>query len=132
LAAFHLRLSRYHRGGPELSPMNEPLAVYLFRDPRFAPAGDTAVCVAPLDLVVSVYGGGGHAGAEGLAAAFAGVAMFRNEETGARYLGVWGARKASRFRNALRARAALNVIREPPPARLAWFETRPPHRRSDR
>jgi hypothetical protein len=47
--------------------------VYVFREPRFAPAGDTVVCAAPLDLVVSVYGGGGLKGEGGLSAAFGGA-----------------------------------------------------------
>jgi hypothetical protein len=104
-------------------------AVYVFRDPRFAPAGDTVVCAAPVDLVVSVYGGGGLNGEEGLSAAFGGAAFFRNAKTGSSFLGVWGARKASRFRSALRQRAVLNIVDAPPPARLAWFRTKTPVRR---
>lgn len=38
--------------------MTDPAPVYVFRDRSFAPAGDTVVCAAPRDLVVSVYGGG--------------------------------------------------------------------------
>ena len=61
---------------------------------------------------------------DGLAAAFGGAALFRNDETGATYLGVWGARNASRFRTALRrSGAALDLIREHPPARLILFTT---------
>ena len=104
--------------------MRDHSQVYVFRERRFAPAGDTVVCAAPLDLVVSVYGGGGLKGEGGLAAAFGGAAFFRNEETGFSYLGVWGARNASRFRNALRRRATLEIVRDSPPARLVWFETR--------
>jgi hypothetical protein len=97
--------------------------VYVFREPRFAPAGDTVVCAAPLDLVVSVYGGGGLKGEGGLSAAFGGTIFFQAEKTGAPYLGVWGARNASRFRSALRRRSVLDIIRDRPPARLTSFQT---------
>jgi hypothetical protein len=77
-----------------------------------------------LELVVSVFGGGGPKGLAGLEAAFGGAAFFRNEEAGFQYLGVWGARKASRFRRSLReAGASLDIIREPPPARLVFYTT---------
>jgi hypothetical protein len=79
---------------------------------------------ASLDLVVSIYGGGGVKGEGGLSAAFGGAAFFRDEETGVSFLGVWGARNASRFRSALRRRAALSIIRDAPPARLVWFGTK--------
>src|SRR5262245_2077594 len=105
--------------------MHQALTVYVFRDRHFSPAGDTVVCAAPLDLVVSVYGGGGVLESGGLSAAFGGAAFFRNDETGTRYLGVWGARNASRFRSGLRrSGAALEIVRDPPPARLIFFETK--------
>jgi hypothetical protein len=105
--------------------MSERFPVYVFRDGHFAPARDTFVSAAPLDLVVSVYGGGGIKGEGGLAAVFGGAAVFKNEESGLYYLGVWGARNASRFRTALRASGViLDIVREPPPARLIFFETR--------
>ncbi len=106
--------------------MSGNIPVYLFRDSHFAPAGDTVVCAAPLDVVVSVYGGGGLKGEGGLAAAFSGAAFFRNDETGLCFLGVWGSRNASRFRSALRRSGSrLEIVRERPPARLAWFQTSP-------
>lgn len=112
--------------------MAQRSSVYVFRSAGFAPAADTLVSVAPFDLVVSVYGGGGLKGEGALADAFNGVAFFRNDDTGEGYLGVWGRRNASRFRRALReAGVDLDIIREPPRARLVGVETRdarPPRR----
>jgi len=102
--------------------MNERQAVYLFKNGNFAPAGNTIVCAAPRDLVVSVFGGGGLYESNGLSASFGGAAFFRQEETGAYYLGVWGKRNASRFRSALRrGGAVLDIVREPPPGRFLGF-----------
>lgn len=107
-------------------------SVYVFRSAGFAPAANTVVSAAPLDLVVAVYGSGGLKGEGGLAKAFGGVAFFRNDETGESYLGIWGARNASRFRRTLRESGAdLDIVREPPRARLVWWESqdaRPPRR----
>jgi hypothetical protein len=104
--------------------MSDRIPVYVFRDNgHFARAGKTVVSAAPLDHVVAVYGGGGIKGEAGLAAVFGDAAYFRNEETGCCYLGVC-ARKASRFRNALRrSGVTLDIAHEPPPARLMWFQT---------
>src|SRR5580693_7518745 len=98
------------------SGMSNQLRVYLWRDSRFARNQDTVVSAAPRDAVVSIYGGGGFMGSDGVNAAFGGGAVFRNDDTGACYLGVWGARNASRFRRALRDRggATLAIVREPP------------------
>ena len=88
------------------------------------------MCAAPVDLVVAVYGGGGHRDQEGVQSAFGGNAFYRNDETGDCFIGVWGTRNASRFRTALRRKAAIQIVREPPPARLAWWHTadvRPPN-----
>jgi hypothetical protein len=104
--------------------MGERSSVYVFRSAGLAPNGDTVVSAAPLDLVVSVYGGGGLHGAEGLERTFGGAAFFRNEQTGDSYLGVWGARNASRFRAAIRATGAnLEVVNRSPTARLVWWST---------
>ena len=101
--------------------MNET-PVYLFKSD--APRKNTVVCVAALELVVSVYGGGGLHDSGSLSNAFGGAIFFRNEATRDRYLGVWGTRNASRFRSTLRSRATIEVVGGPPPARLVWFETR--------
>ena len=76
-----------------LRPMSAHFPVYVFRDRGFAPGGETVVCAAPLDFVVSVYGGGGLNGEGGLAGAFGGAAFFRNDETGSSYFGVLGRTK---------------------------------------
>jgi hypothetical protein len=39
--------------------MSRKVPVYVFRDQRFARNGDTVVSAAPLDVAMSVYGGGG-------------------------------------------------------------------------
>src|ERR1700719_1817635 len=101
--------------------MSERFPVFVYRDGHFARSGDSVVSAAPLELVVAVFGGGGLKDLAGLEAAFGGAAFFRNEETGFQYLGVWGARKASRFRRSLReAGARLDIVCEPPPARLVF------------
>ncbi len=112
------------------SSVDGPRHVYLFRSERSGHGGGTVICAAPADLVVAAYGGGGHLDQEGLRLAFGGNAFFRDDETGACFLGVWGARNASRFRTALRRKAEITIVREPPPARLAWWTTddhRPPN-----
>lgn len=104
--------------------MVERSSVYVFRSAGFAPATYRFVSAAPLDLVVAVYGGGGLKGEGGLSAVFGGTAYFRNSETGECYLGVWGKRKASRFRRTLRdAGFNLDILREEPRARLVWWQT---------
>lgn len=106
-----------------MSAVNGPRHVYLFQSEGFAHDSNTVICAAPVDLVVAVYGGGGHRDQEGVQRAFGGNAFYRNDQTGACFLGVWGARNASRFRNALRREAEIEIIPEPPPARLAWRNT---------
>lgn len=108
---------------------DEPKRIYLFRSDRITSGSETVVCAAPVDLAVAVYGGGGHQEQEGVQRAFGGSALYRNADTGECFIGVWGARNASRFRTALRRRAAIAIINEPPPAQLiVWSTTgcRPP------
>lgn len=95
--------------------------VYLFRSSGFATSGDTVVSVAPLDRVVAVYGSGGVVGEGGLSSSFGGAAIFKNDVSGACFIGVWGARNASRFRSELRAHMQIDVIKEAPDARLAFW-----------
>ena len=96
-----------------------PTPVYLFRDQSFSGGGDTVVCVATRESVVSVFGGGDLFDSGGLSAEFAGSAVFRDDASGQFFLGVWGARKASRFRNRLRAHGITCQVRhERPPGRL--------------
>jgi hypothetical protein len=42
--------------------MSQRFAVYVFHAVYFAPAGDTVVSAAPLEIVISTYGGGGLKG----------------------------------------------------------------------
>jgi len=98
-----------------------PIPVYLFRQSDFAPSGDTVVSVAPLQSVVAVYGAGGVVGEGGLASAIGGAVVFRNDVSGAWYIGVWGARNASRFRSDLRARMEIILLRHAPDARLSFW-----------
>ncbi|WP_139108447.1 MULTISPECIES: hypothetical protein [unclassified Ensifer] len=95
-----------------------PCPVYLFRSAGFAPSGDTVVSVAPLDRVAAVYGDGGVVGEGGLSSTFGGAAVFKNDATGECFIGVWGARNASRFRSELRAHMQIAVYKEAPDARL--------------
>jgi hypothetical protein len=109
---------------PRMS-VTDRVAIYVFRDPHFAPAGDTFVSAAPLEAVVRVYGGGGIKDTAGLSAAFGGAAVFRDDATGKYHLGVWGARKAAKFRNALKQSGVeIELIKRPPPGRLVWYETK--------
>ena len=95
--------------------------VYLFRSSGFAPSGDTVISVAPLDRVVAVYGDGGVVGEGGLSSSFGGAAVFKNDASGECFIGVWGARNASRFRSELRAHMEIDVVKEAPNARLAFW-----------
>jgi hypothetical protein len=79
------------------------------------------ISVAPLEAVVSVYGKGGVVGEGGVSSAFGGAAVFKNETTGECFVGVWGARNASRFRRELRDHMQILVIKEAPPARLVFW-----------
>jgi len=110
--------------------MDKPWPIHIFRSTSFANS-EAVVTAAPLDLVVSVYGGGGMKGEQGLEAVFGGSAFYRDDATGRAYLAVWGDRNASRFRSRLReSGAALHVLHEPPPARLIWFNSRQTGNRS--
>ena len=95
--------------------------VYVFRSNGFSRSGNTVVAVAPLALVAAVYGGGGVVGEGGLSAAFGGAAVFKNDATGACFVGVWGARNASRFRADLRTKTQIEVFNEMPDARLSLW-----------
>jgi len=76
--------------------MGEKATVYVFRDARFAKS-DTVVSAAPASLVAAVYGGGGLQGEGGVETVFGGSAFFQDDESGAAFIAVWGARNASRF-----------------------------------
>lgn len=103
------------------------IQVYVFRAPNFSPAGDTVVTAAPRDAVVSVYGGGGTFQTAGLSAAFNGCAVYRHGLLGKDnyHLAIWGERKASKFRQALRnAGLDAEIIKAKPPGRLILYSTK--------
>ena len=105
--------------------MNDEVTGYVFRDHCFARNGNTVVIAVSLEVVMSVYGSGGLFGEGGVATAFGGCAFFSDGESGPSYVGVWGARKASRFRVALaRAGTPIKILRGPPPVRLMFWQTK--------
>ena len=104
--------------------MTSPCPVYVFRSPGFAPSGDTVVSVAPLNYVVAVYGNNGLDGEGDLSSVFGGGVTFKNDASGECFVGVWGARNASRFRNTLRAHMQIAVLKHAPDARLAFWSTK--------
>ena len=116
LDMLHRLLTELRRIGP--GHRREICTFYLFRCSRIIAGGNTVVAVAPLEQVVSVYEGGGARGLGGLSTAFGGAIEFRNEDTGQRYIGVWGQRNASRFRRKLRGTFRLSIVRQQPSARL--------------
>ena len=102
--------------------MSDEIPIYLFRGSLRS--GNTVASAAPLEVVVSVYGGGGLFGEGGVKSAFGGAAFFRNKEGSPSYVGVWSARKASRFRQTLRlAGVCVKIVYAPPPARLMFWST---------
>ncbi len=117
-------LDRTLQGTMGFLGMSGRILAYLFRHGHFAPDGNTVVSVAARDVVVSIYGGGGTMDGDGLDQTFGGYCVFRADDTGACFLGVWGARNASRFRNDLRRGGILlELVRGPPPARLVLWST---------
>lgn len=114
--------------------MVETLCVYVFRDPHFAPGGDTLVCVAERSKMERFIG------KNEVAWAFSGHAVYRPAgRTKSRllslvsahlrrkhtYVGVWGRKNASRFRRFLRERGAKLEIHRHAPSdiRLTYWTT---------
>jgi hypothetical protein len=92
-----------------------------FRTKSFT-RSETVATVASLDIVISVFGGGGLKGTAGVEAVFGGSAYFQNNDTGAAYLGVWGSRNGGRFRIRIcEAGMSVAIVHESPPARLRGF-----------
>jgi hypothetical protein len=88
--------------------------IYVFRDPLTTRTSNTVVAVAPYADVIACFG------LDGLDGTFGGHAIFKNDESGDKYLGVWGARNASRFRTAMRRyHPSVVVIQDRPAARLS-------------
>jgi len=97
--------------------MDAPLTTYLFRDGHFAPSGDTIVCVADRLTVEAALGRGQ------LETLFQRGAVYTDDAMKLDYIGVWGARNASRLRRLLRECGFEIVIdrRRPPNVRLRYF-----------
>ncbi len=105
-----------------------PLTVYVFRDNGFAPSGDTVVCIADKKQIESTLGQGQ------LENLFFGSTTYRNDTTEEEYLGVWGERNASRFRQLLRDRGIEIQVQKarPATARRKLKLTRPGQRTKPR
>ncbi|SKA30936.1 hypothetical protein SAMN02745126_05054 [Enhydrobacter aerosaccus] len=106
----------------------ERVRVYVFRGPGGAAFMlDTVVTAALLAAVMAVYGGGGIKQTAGLSAAFGGCAVYRCGllKGGEYHLGIWGQRKASKFRQSFRnAGMEVEIIKSRPPGRLVWRQTK--------
>lgn len=103
--------------------MTQSIPIYVFRSVQFAKS-ETTVTAAPIELVVSVFGGGGLKGEQGLEASFGGSAYYRNEATDEAFLAVWGTRNGARFRRKLaESGATLQTHSGEPPARLVFHNS---------
>ena len=94
--------------------------IYTFRSGPCG-SGDTVVAVAPMAHVVAAFGDGGLFGEGGLSSHFHHVAIFRSIDGDDVYFGVWGPRRASRFRAALEARFGLETVAAAPEVRLTYW-----------
>jgi hypothetical protein len=103
--------------------VSQSTPIYVFRSLHFAKS-ETTVTAAPIELVVSVFGGGGLKGEQGLETSFGGSAYYRNEATDEAFLAVWGTRNGSRFRRQLaESGATLQTLSSEPPARLVFHNS---------
>jgi len=102
--------------------MNPPLTVYVFHD-RMALRVNAVVCVGGREEIEEALG------LDQLEEIFEGEVVYRNDSIKKDYVGVWGARNASRLRRLLRDQgAALLIRRTPPPdTRLLSFSTQSGH-----
>jgi hypothetical protein len=103
-----------------MGDMDTRLTTYLFRDGHFAPSGDTVVCFADRAAVEAALGRGQ------LEALFQGSAVYADDAMKLDYIGVWGARNASRLRQFLRECGFEIVIdrQRPTNVRLRYFSHR--------
>lgn len=103
--------------------MSRSIPIYVFRSAKFAKS-ETTVTAAPIDLVVSVFGGGGLKGEQGLEACLGGSVYYLDEATGEAFLAVWGTRNGARFRRKLaQSGATLQPLSIEPPARLVFYNS---------
>jgi hypothetical protein len=100
-----------------------PVQAYLYRDSAVGRGADTVVCVIDRQLLENYLGTGQVKGL------FGGCAEYTTS-AGQDFVGVWGARNASRFRRFLRERGAAVVVRNgrPPGVRLRYASSRPGQR----
>jgi hypothetical protein len=93
--------------------MNSPMVVYLFRD-SLPSRSNTVVCVGEKERIEAAFGGGQ------LAVLFKGEAVYSNDTINRTYLGVWGARNASRLRRLLQEHGVELLVKRtrPPNTRL--------------
>jgi hypothetical protein len=114
--------------------MPDTLNVHVFRDPHFAPEGDTLVCIAERTKMERFIGKdevewafSGHAVYRSKGRTKSGILSFVTALIWRRhtYVGVWGRKNASRFRRFLRERGAEIEIQRhaPPDVRLAYWTT---------
>jgi hypothetical protein len=103
-----------------MGDMATRLTTYLFRDGHFAPSGDTVVCIGDRVTIEAALDRGQ------LEALFQGGAVYTDDMMKLDYIGVWGARNASRLRRFLRERELEIVIvrQRPPNVRLRYFTRR--------
>lgn len=97
-----------------------PFDVYVFRSGAFARNCDSVVCIGARKQLEGLLGIGM------LSVTFFGYALCR-DPTETEYIGVWGARNASKLRRRLRERGAQVTIHRklPPEVRLHHFTTNP-------
>ena len=87
--------------------------LYHFTTSMRGPTTNCHVSIAPIELVGIFFT------RDQLSATFGGWIAYRDKNTGADWIGVWGERKASRFRRLLRERGAIFRLAKSPPESLA-------------
>jgi len=102
--------------------MNPPLTVYVFRD-RIASRVNTLVCIGEKERIDEAFRD------RQLIGLFEGEIVYTNDALKKKYVGVWGARNASRLRRLLREQGLELLIQRtrPPGARPRSFSIQPNH-----
>ena len=102
--------------------MNPPLTVHVFQD-RIALRVNAVICVGEREEIEEALGLGQ------LKEIFEGEVVYRNDSIKKDYVGVWGARNASRLRRLLRDQGVALLIQRtrPPDTRLLSFSTQSGH-----
>jgi hypothetical protein len=102
--------------------MNPPLTVHVFQD-RIALRVNTVICVGEREEIEEALGLGQ------LEEIFEGKIVYRNDSIKKDYVGVWGARNASRLRRLLRGQGVALLIQRtrPPDTRLLSLSTQSGH-----